>query len=313
MRLTLVRTSTACLNGKRGKPPRYVTQFWRAALVALVLGTLFTVGTTEGAVQEETEFPVSDLEAAPLGQPSGPVIAIDPGHGGREPGAVHRGVSGHVDLMEKEANLAIALRLESMLLERGYGVVLTRREDTEVNVPRTDRNGDGRIDTDDDLQARVDIANGAGAALLFSIHNNGSTSSGVRGTSTWYCVDHPRGEESRLLAAMLQGALVTQLRSAGYADMVDAGFHDDAPLRKPYGHLFLVGPPTPRVARASKMPGVVGESLYVTSDREAALLQNESFVDAIALAYVEAATSFLGGPGEAAAFRPVNFVTPSSV
>lgn len=224
-----------------------------------------------------------------------PVVALDPGHGGYESGAVHRGANGRIDLLEKDVNLQLALLVEQQLLDQGYGVVLTRREDSPVNVPRSDRNGDGIIDNDDDLQARVDIANDAGAALLFSIHNNGSTDPRVRGTSTWYAEAHPRGAESRVLAALLQQALIGHLREAGYGDAVDAGFHDDPPLRKPFGHLFLVGPQTPRVARVSLMPGVVGESLYVTSDREASLLQDESTLQAIAGAYADAAIAFLGG------------------
>lgn len=227
-----------------------------------------------------------------------PVVAIDPGHGGRESGAVHRGANGTIDLLEKDANLRIALQVERILLEHGYQAVLTRGNDSEVNVPRTDRNGDGVIDNDDDLQARVDIANDAGAVLLFSIHNNGSTDARVRGTSTWYAEAHPRGAESHALGALLQGFLLARLREAGYEDAVNGGFHDDPPLRKPYGHLFLVGPQTPRVARPSLMPGVVGESLYVTSDREARLLQDETVIEAIAQAYADAAYAFLEGPGE---------------
>lgn len=222
-----------------------------------------------------------------------PVIAIDPGHGGREPGAVHRNAAGRVDLVEKDVNLSIALRLQTLLEEAGYSTVLTRSEDAEVNAPRLDRNGDGRIDTDDDLQARVDVANEAGAVLLFSIHNNGSVDPRMRGTSTYYSIAHPRGAEANRLAALLQEALLFQLHAAGYDQPVNLGFHDDARLGKPYGHLFLVGPQTPRVARVSEMPGVVGESLFMTSDREAALLQDPAILDAIAQAYFDAAASFL--------------------
>lgn len=238
--------------------------------------------------------PPTVSQSAPL-----PRIAIDPGHGGPEPGAVHRGASGRVDLVEKEVNLQIGLRLEALLAARGFGTVMTRWTDADVNLPRRDRNGDGRVDPDDDLQARVDVANDAGAALLFSIHNNGATDPRFRGTYTYYCSAHPLGEESRTLAAVLQAALLTNLRGAGYADVVNGGFRDDGDLGKPYGHLFLVGPITPRVARLSQMPGVVGESLFVTSDRESALLKDDAVIDAIAQSYFEAALSFLGMDGPA--------------
>ena len=41
------------------------------------------------------------------------------------------------------------------------------------------------------------------------------------------------------------------------------------------------------------MPGVVGESLFVTNDREAALLGDDTVIDAIAHGYLDAAVSFL--------------------
>lgn len=248
-------------------------------------------------------FPLSAAPASGLGGLRPParngagagVVAIDPGHGGREPGAVHRGSDGVVDLREKDVNLSIALRVEQLLLAQGYEPVLTRQEDAEVNVPRQDRNGDGVINSDDDLQARVDIANESGADLLLSIHHNGSRDPRVRGASTWYCAEHPRGEESREVARLLQAAFINRLTEAGYPDVRDAGFHDDAPLQKPYGHLFLVGPATPRVARPSLMPGAVGEPLYVSHHQEAVLLQNEPILDALAQAYTDAAVAFLTG------------------
>lgn len=229
-----------------------------------------------------------------------PIVAVDPGHGGSEPGAVHRGPGGRIDVIEKEVNLAIGLRLEELLIERGFDPVLTRRTDTRINIPAHDRNGDGAIDTDDDLQARVDLANDAGAAILLSIHNNGLANARVRGTMTFYCADHPHGPASRTLAALLQSAFVARLAEAGYTDVIDSGYHDDGNLGKPYGHLFLIGPKTPRVARPAEMPGVIGESLFVSNDREAALLRDDAVIDAIAAAYADAVSGYFGDPGAAA-------------
>lgn len=58
-------------------------------------------------------------------------IVIDAGHGGQDPGATFRG------LQEKEVVLAVALRVEELLLEKGLPVYLTRNED--VFVPLTER------------------------------------------------------------------------------------------------------------------------------------------------------------------------------
>jgi len=225
-------------------------------------------------------------ETASEPSPAGPiVIALDPGHGGHDSGAVHLGADGRPDLLEKDVNLVIAMFLAEELRAAGYEPVLTRTTDSPVNDPPRDLNGDGRIDDDDDLQARVDIANDAHARLLLSIHNNGDSSPRTRGTSTWYAAAHPLGDRSHMLAQLVQTELLAALHDAGYADAIDQGANDDPPLQKPYGHLFLVGPKTPRVARVSEMPGVVGESLYVTSDIESQLLRSESIQRAITAGY----------------------------
>ena len=93
------------------------------------------------------------------------LIMIDPGHGGRDPGAVGNG------LQEKEINLFISRRLQSTLEQRGYRVALTRNRDAEV-----------------DLQPRVDIAERANATIFVSIHANAISLSRpeVNGLETYY-------------------------------------------------------------------------------------------------------------------------------
>lgn len=78
-------------------------------------------------------------------------IVIDPGHGGRDPGAV--GASG---LTEKEVTLDVARRLRDRLLRReGYRVLLTRANDAALS-----------------LRERVEFANHNGADLFISLHVN---------------------------------------------------------------------------------------------------------------------------------------------
>ncbi|ESA38077.1 n-acetylmuramoyl-l-alanine amidase [Leptolyngbya sp. Heron Island J] len=94
------------------------------------------------------------------------LIMIDPGHGGRDPGAVGRN-----GLLEKEINIFIARRLQSTLEQRGYRAALTRTQDVEV-----------------DLQPRVDIAERANATIFVSIHANAISLSRpeVNGLETYY-------------------------------------------------------------------------------------------------------------------------------
>lgn len=217
---------------------------------------------------------------------------MDPGHGGQYPGAVHPDGHGGYDVIEKDVNLRVALLLADALRETGYRVVLTRSTDTILNTSAEDVNGDGQVTVEDDLQARVDFINSSGADLLLSIHHNGSESRSMRGCTTYYCADRPFADQNRALAEMVQSNLLASLRLAGYTVVPDLGARDDATIGKPYGHLCLLGPTTPVLARASIMPGVVGEALFVSFDGEAALLKDERVLRAIAIGYRDGVQRF---------------------
>jgi N-acetylmuramoyl-L-alanine amidase len=155
----------------------------------------------------------------------GRVVALDPGH-------PPLGATGPTGLREAEANLAVALRLRALLQAAGARVVMTRTVDTAV-----------------DLWSRVAIAEGAGAELFVSIHND-ALPDGVNpftnnGTGVFY--NRPR---SIPLAAAIQRSLVRRL-----------GLPDRGISR---GDLA--------VARATWMPSVICEGMFlILPDREAAL------------------------------------------
>ncbi len=94
------------------------------------------------------------------------VVVIDPGHGGRDPGAV--GIGG---LQEKQINTTISNRVQQQLQAAGITVLMTRSSDVFV-----------------DLDARAQYANRAGANLFVSIHANAISMSRpeVNGLETYY-------------------------------------------------------------------------------------------------------------------------------
>ncbi|MDJ0556717.1 MAG: N-acetylmuramoyl-L-alanine amidase [Microcoleaceae cyanobacterium MO_207.B10] len=94
------------------------------------------------------------------------VVAIDPGHGGADPGAV--GIDG---LREKDVVLPISKQVADKLKEKGIEVVFTRSNDLEV-----------------DLAPRVDLAERINATLFVSIHANAISMSrpDVNGIETYY-------------------------------------------------------------------------------------------------------------------------------
>jgi N-acetylmuramoyl-L-alanine amidase len=91
---------------------------------------------------------------------------IDPGHGGRDPGAV--GIGG---LKEKDINMAISQRVAARLEQNGIRAVMTRSDDRELG-----------------LSPRVSMAERANANLFVSIHANAISMSrpDVNGFETYY-------------------------------------------------------------------------------------------------------------------------------
>ena len=93
-----------------------------------------------------------------------PLVMIDPGHGGYDPGT--SSVSG---LQEKDLALAIALKLQSALEARGFRAEMTRSSDFFVPLPE-----------------RTKIANRANADLFVSIHLNSSPNPETTGIEVYY-------------------------------------------------------------------------------------------------------------------------------
>lgn len=120
------------------------------------------------------------------------VVVIDPGHGGRAPGATKQGIR------EKDIDLAIALELQEIFEESG--------EDIGVYFTRTD-------DSNPTFDQRVQLANRAQADLFISIHNNSMASgrmSGVHGTQVMY---DESSEESKRFAQICLEEVTEELGS----------------------------------------------------------------------------------------------------
>ncbi|MFZ3372138.1 MAG: N-acetylmuramoyl-L-alanine amidase [Desulfitobacteriaceae bacterium] len=128
----------------------------------------------------------------------GVTIAVDPGHGGKDTGAI--GVSG---IYEKNNTLPVALALADLLRAAGAQVILTRSTDT----PPTG----SQYAQLPDLEARVALANTGRAELYVSIHNDSFSNPEVGGTSTFYSSDNPQADKSKQLAQNIQKEVLKQL------------------------------------------------------------------------------------------------------
>ena len=183
--------------------------------------------------------------AAPL---RGRTIAIDPGH----PPAGTTGPSGY---REAEANLAISLRLAGMLEREGARVILTRRDDSPL-----------------ELNPRIAIAEAEGAELLVSIHNN-ALPDGVNpftnhGTSVFY--NHA---QSLPFARAVQSALVARL-----------GLRDLGVAR---GDLAMVRP--------TWQPSILTEGVHLIVPEQEAALRTAEGQDRYARGVLEGIHAFLAG------------------
>jgi N-acetylmuramoyl-L-alanine amidase len=193
-------------------------------------------------------------------------IVIDPGHGGRDVGAI--GPSG---LQEKTVNLKVALKVAELLRQKGARVILTRSGDTEPS-----------------LEERTGLANRERAHLFVSIHMNAFTDPGIGGTTTYYLSsegveravqdkkvpvrqEESRRQESYRLASCIQSALVKSLglESKGVRE---ANF---------------------AVLRTSQMPAVLIETAFISNPNEEKMMKTARFAENAARGIVEGVAAYL--------------------
>jgi N-acetylmuramoyl-L-alanine amidase len=120
-------------------------------------------------------------------------IIIDPGHGGKDPGAMGN------DTVEKSVVLSISKRLQNQLLHNGFEVKMTRSED--IFIPLADR---------------ASISNNWGADIFVSVHANSAATSAAKGLESYYYGSSSSGKQ---LASSIQTAL------AANTDNGDRGTH----------------------------------------------------------------------------------------
>jgi N-acetylmuramoyl-L-alanine amidase len=250
----------------------------------------------------------ADVAAPTAASDSRPLVFLDPGHGGDDAGSSPAYHPAGTPL-EKDLTLDLARRTAARLEALGYRVVLARDADVEVNEPARDLNADGCVDEIDELQARIDDANAAGAAVLLSLHFNGMPDPRLSGTATYYNAVREFGAANERLAGLIQAAQLEALAGLGHAARDWGATRDDSfegfgqthcPTGYPY--YTILGPAATARPRPSLMPGVIAEPLFLTHPTEAALAGRADVREALAAAYARAVQRFLE-PGASPARR----------
>lgn len=262
------------------------------------------VSTPEREVHAQTQSKPQPERAAPIPETKKPLvpealtrefgltaktIVIDPGHGGKDPGALGRGA-----LEEKHIVLSISEKLREILTRKGYTVLMTR--DTNRFIP---------------LKERTAFAIQRKADLFLSVHANGSQNPKAKGIETYYLsvtstdkasediaarenadsgysiqeleallkgiIQESKSEDSKRLARHVQQALV-QTTGA-----VDRGV-------KHARFVVLIG---------TNVPAILIETGFVSNPTEGRKLTTSAYQHKIATAIAQGIEKFLGKTEEA--------------
>jgi len=222
------------------------------------------------------------------------VVVIDPGHGGKDPGAVSRGIQ------EKDVVLGIGLKLGKYITENFPDVKVIFTRNTDVFVPLIDRSR---------------IANKSKADLFISLHANTCGTPSLRGTETFVLGLHrsnenldvakkensvilmednyrqtyegfdPNSSESYIMFELVQDTYLDQ--SLSFADDIQRQFKSrlESSNRgvKQAGFLVL---------RESSMPSVLVETGFVSNQAEANYLKSDDGQHVIASSIFDAFRRF---------------------
>ena len=177
-----------------------------------------------------------------------PLIIIDAGHGGIDPGSDSHGI------LEKDINLEIALKLQEVLHENGYSVLMTREDDNSLS-----------------LRERSDFANEKEADLFISLHQNCyAQDASVHGIEVYYNSDKTTNDQQ--LAQMIQESLINETGAK------NRGIHSDNGLV---------------VTRETIMPAVLVETAFMSNDYELDLITSEDYQNKVVEGIITGIENFL--------------------
>lgn len=184
------------------------------------------------------------------------LIAIDAGHGGKDPGAV----SPIDKTKEKDLTLQISKLLNEKLIQNGYDTIMTRTDDTYP-----------------ELKERTEIANNKDADLFISIHINAVDKTDIHGIQNLYYPnngEYANGRDNQALAKVIHEELIKQ---TGAAD------------RK------IVKRPNLVVIKYTEMPAVLIECGFLTNPDELKLMKSQEYQDEIVEAIYKGLQKYFEG------------------
>jgi N-acetylmuramoyl-L-alanine amidase len=276
------------------------TAMGAAAVLAGAVAVLVTLGATRSAATATPEEPAgigeareaaltvalpaaaSDRIYAAPRSAGRPIVVIDAGHGGSDPGAVS--VSGQVS--EKQLTLELARELRDTLVERGrVRVAMTRDDDRYLS-----------------LEERAAVARRLGAGLFLSLHMDSAPNPLARGASIYSLSDVASDAEAARFAASqnrgfataeADGSVRSILSDLAMRDQMGASADFAARLTgkaagrvelRPEPHRFAAF----HVLRRADTPAVLFEAGYISNADDEVLLRSAEYRSKLVLALAQA-------------------------
>jgi len=257
------------------------------AAAAVASALLATIAARSGATAQPSLTvrvppPATDrIYGSPLAR-GRPIVVIDAGHGGRDPGA--RSVSG--DIAEKDLTLALAGELRDDLVKRGrVRVAMTRDDDRYLT-----------------LEDRAAVARRLNAAMFVSLHMDSAPNALARGASVYSLSDIASDAEAAHFAATQNAGAVAdgpgssvqailsdlamRTQMSASADLASRLVNKSAGRfeLRPQPHRFAAF----HVLRRAATPAVLFEAGYISNADDEVLLRDAAHRSAIALALAQA-------------------------
>jgi N-acetylmuramoyl-L-alanine amidase len=221
-----------------------------------------------GTVRMELGSAVGEVKLTKANSPGRPIVVLDAGHGGRDPGAT--GVSGAST--EKDLTLTLARELRARLAERGrVRVALTREDDRYLT-----------------LDQRAEIARRLGASVYLSLHIDSAPNPLARGATVYSLSDVASDAEAARLAAKENkageglssepdGSVRGMLSDLALREQMNASASfAERLVRKSAGRYLLRPEPHRfadfRVLRHAEIPAVLFEAGYISNTEDEVLL-----------------------------------------
>lgn len=194
-----------------------------------------------------------------------PTIIIDAGHGGED-----GGTSSSTGVPEKDINLSISKKLESLFTVCGFKVIMTRNDDSLIYDSGLTKMRQKKVS---DIHNRMKVIEENPNNIFLSIHQNHFEQSKYNGAQVFYSKNC---EQSSVIAQCIQDEIKSQLQ------------HDNERKIKPSGsEIYLL--------HHAQTPAVMVECGFMSNPGEAQLLNDDHYQTKMAFAIYNAIISYING------------------